>query len=178
MKLLKPLETEDVPVRERPEDERAAALGAAGARRADQVHRVDRRRQAAASGLPRAAGRQEADAMSAREEKRGRFGVRRSTCGRPARRTPNARTDEPPNAEPANAGRRTRNSTDLLDQLSALEDAQRDGVARAARRRQLKVTNLHKVFWPKQKLTKGDLFRYYARSRRASCRRSPIGRWS
>jgi len=28
---------------------------------------------------------------------------------------------------------------------------------------QLKVTNLHKVFWPKQKLTKGDLFRYYAR---------------
>ena len=27
----------------------------------------------------------------------------------------------------------------------------------------LKVTNLHKVFWPKQKLTKGDLLRYYAR---------------
>ena len=26
----------------------------------------------------------------------------------------------------------------------------------------LAVTNLHKVFWPKQKLTKGDLFRYYA----------------
>jgi bifunctional non-homologous end joining protein LigD len=25
----------------------------------------------------------------------------------------------------------------------------------------LKVTNLHKIFWPKQKLTKGDLFRYY-----------------
>ena len=25
------------------------------------------------------------------------------------------------------------------------------------------MTNLHKVFWPKQKLTKGDLFRYYAR---------------
>ena len=28
----------------------------------------------------------------------------------------------------------------------------------------LNVTNLHKVFWPKQKLTKGDLFRYYARA--------------
>jgi len=28
---------------------------------------------------------------------------------------------------------------------------------------QLKVTNLQKVFWPKQKLTKGDLFRYYVR---------------
>ncbi len=24
------------------------------------------------------------------------------------------------------------------------------------------MTNLHKVFWPKEKLTKGDLFRYYA----------------
>ena len=28
---------------------------------------------------------------------------------------------------------------------------------------ELKVTNLHKLFWPKQKLTKGDLMRYYAR---------------
>jgi bifunctional non-homologous end joining protein LigD len=27
----------------------------------------------------------------------------------------------------------------------------------------LRVTNLHKVFWPKAKRTKGDLFRYYAR---------------
>jgi Xaa-Pro aminopeptidase len=27
----------------------------------------------------------------------------------------------------------------------------------------IKVTNLHKVFWPKRKLTKGDLFRYYVR---------------
>src|SRR5262249_32965199 len=25
----------------------------------------------------------------------------------------------------------------------------------------LRVTNLHKIFWPKQKFTKGDLFRYY-----------------
>src|SRR5262249_31483088 len=28
---------------------------------------------------------------------------------------------------------------------------------------QLKVTNLHKLFWPTPKLTKGDLLRYYAR---------------
>ena len=51
---------EDVPVQDEAEDERAAALGAAGARRADQVHRVDRRRQAAPSGVSRAARRQEA----------------------------------------------------------------------------------------------------------------------
>ena len=37
--------------------------------------------------------------------------------------------------------------------------------ARAPGRRRLAVTNLHKVFWPKQKLTKGDLFRYYVAGR-------------
>ena len=34
----------------------------------------------------------------------------------------------------------------------------------------LDVTNLHKVFWPSEGLTKGDLIRYYVRSRRSSCR--------
>ncbi len=53
MKLLKPLETTASPVHDQAENERAPALGAPGAGRADQVHRVDRRRQAAASGLPR-----------------------------------------------------------------------------------------------------------------------------
>ena len=45
----------------------------------------------------------------------------------------------------------------------ALEDARRDGVLELPDGDTLAVTNLHKVFWPKQKLTKGDLFRYYAR---------------
>ena len=49
----------------------------------------------------------------------------------------------------------------LLDQLRALETARRDGVLALAGGASLKVTNLHKVFWPKQKLTKGDLLRYY-----------------
>jgi len=47
--------------------------------------------------------------------------------------------------------------------LEALEKARRDGVLDLPDGEQLKVTNLHKVFWPKQKLTKGDLFRYYVR---------------
>jgi hypothetical protein len=50
----------------------------------------------------------------------------------------------------------------LLDQLSALEKVRRDGVLSLPDGRSLKVTNLHKVFWPKLKLTKGDLIRYYA----------------
>jgi bifunctional non-homologous end joining protein LigD len=51
----------------------------------------------------------------------------------------------------------------MLDQLTALEQSRRDGVLTLPDGATLKVTNLHKVFWPKQQLTKGDLFRYYVR---------------
>jgi bifunctional non-homologous end joining protein LigD len=54
-------------------------------------------------------------------------------------------------------------SRTLIDQLRELEDARRDGVLTLPDGNSLKVTNLHKIFWPKQKLTKGDLFRYYVR---------------
>ena len=50
---------------------------------------------------------------------------------------------------------------DLLEQLRALEDAKRDGVLTLPGGASLKVTNLQKIFWPRLKLTKGDLFRYY-----------------
>ena len=53
--------------------------------------------------------------------------------------------------------------TPLIDQLQALEDARRDGTIDLPTGDQLAVTNLHKVFWPAQKITKGDLLRYYAR---------------
>jgi len=71
-----------------------------------------------------------------------------------ARRTPNA-ARRMPDAEPR--------TTALLEQLSALEHAKRDGTLTLPDGEQLAVTNLSKVFWPKEKLTKGDLFRYYAR---------------
>jgi bifunctional non-homologous end joining protein LigD len=61
---------------------------------------------------------------------------------------------------------RTRTAFDpkpVLDQLRALEDARKDGPVVLPDGDELKVTNLHKLFWPKQKLTKGDLMRYYAR---------------
>ena len=51
----------------------------------------------------------------------------------------------------------------LVTQLEELERARRDGELVLPDGDRLKVTNLHKVFWPKQKLTKGDLFRYYVR---------------
>src|SRR5262249_14093734 len=43
-------------------------------------------------------------------------------------------------------------------------DARRDGVLALPGGGSIKVTNLHKIFWPKLKLTKGDLFRYYAQA--------------
>src|SRR3954462_15319695 len=61
-----------------------------------------------------------------------------------------------------NAERRTPNDS-VIDQLSALEAARKDGVLSLPRGETLKVTNLQKPFWPKLKLTKGDLMRYYAR---------------
>ena len=49
----------------------------------------------------------------------------------------------------------------VLDQLRELEAARRDGVLTLPGGAALKVTNLHKIFWPALKLTKGDLLRYY-----------------
>lgn len=51
----------------------------------------------------------------------------------------------------------------LVDQLTELERARRDGVVTLPDGDGIAVTNLHKIFWPRLKLTKGDLFRYYAR---------------
>lgn len=53
-------------------------------------------------------------------------------------------------------------TSDLIQQLHAIEESRRDGVVDLPDGERLAVTNLHKVFWPRQKLTKGDLFRYYA----------------
>jgi bifunctional non-homologous end joining protein LigD len=43
-----------------------------------------------------------------------------------------------------------------------MEDARRDGTIELPDGSRLGVTNLAKLFWPKLKLTKGDLLRYYA----------------
>ena len=84
------------------------------------------------------------------EVRRSAFGPRRVET-RPAEAVRRSTNDEP----------RTEN---LLNQLSDLEQSRRDGVLALPGGDTLKVSNLHKVFWPKQKLTKGDLLRYYVRA--------------
>jgi len=49
----------------------------------------------------------------------------------------------------------------LVGTLREWEAGRRDGVLDLGNGQTLSVTNLHKVFWPRLKLTKGDLFRYY-----------------
>jgi bifunctional non-homologous end joining protein LigD len=49
----------------------------------------------------------------------------------------------------------------ITEQLRAIEDGNGSGTLDLGGDA-LAVTNLGKVFWPKQQLTKGDLFRYYA----------------
>jgi bifunctional non-homologous end joining protein LigD len=51
----------------------------------------------------------------------------------------------------------------LLDQLDAIQKDGGDGVLQLPDGDRLEVTNLGKVFWPKGRLTKGDLFRHYVR---------------
>jgi bifunctional non-homologous end joining protein LigD len=76
-----------------------------------------------------------------------------ATATRPARSgtKPAARTPAPASWDPS----------PLIEQLRALESARKDGLLDLPGGQQLAVTNLHKVFWPRTKLTKGDLIRYY-----------------
>jgi len=53
-------------------------------------------------------------------------------------------------------------ANDLVSQLQALEDARRDGSIELPDGSRLGITNPAKPYWPKLKLTKGDLLRYYA----------------
>jgi bifunctional non-homologous end joining protein LigD len=52
---------------------------------------------------------------------------------------------------------------DLIEQLNAIEHGRESGVLRFPDGRTLDVSNLRKVFWPKLKITKGELMRYYVR---------------
>jgi bifunctional non-homologous end joining protein LigD len=78
---------------------------------------------------------------------------------------------EAPAKKPEAAAGRAKNplqqwsaSADMLTaQLEDFEKNKRDGKLRLPDGDTLDVSNLHKVFWPGPKLTKGDLLRYYAR---------------
>lgn len=51
----------------------------------------------------------------------------------------------------------------IITQLNDLEKARKNGKLKLPDGDTLEVTNLHKLFWPRIKKTKGDLLRHYAR---------------
>jgi bifunctional non-homologous end joining protein LigD len=87
-----------------------------------------------------------------------RFQVQGSGSGSPTRKTTGRRNQEPRTLNPEPG------TWNLVDQLRFLEDARRDAVITLPGDLHLKVGNLHKVFWPRLKLTKGDLMRYYVQA--------------
>jgi bifunctional non-homologous end joining protein LigD len=79
-----------------------------------------------------------------------------------------ARTTRPPSVKspkrPASPSRRNKVDSDsLMLQLTAIEKAGGDGSLDFGHGKTLKVSNLDKVFFPKEKYTKGDVMRYYTR---------------
>jgi len=63
----------------------------------------------------------------------------------------------------ASAPRTKVDTGSLTAQLSAIEEKGGDGTLDFGRGKTLKVSNLDKVFFPREKYTKGDVMRYYAR---------------
>jgi bifunctional non-homologous end joining protein LigD len=93
-------------------------------------------------------------------------------ANRQARLSIAARAKKTTTTKPAKTARRARaagttpdkvDAKALLDQLTALEKKGGDGSLDFGRGQTLKVSNLDKVFFPKEKYTKGDVMRYYTR---------------
>jgi len=83
---------------------------------------------------------------------------RRATGGRQrTRRVPPLREKKTP------SGNRPDVEADLLSQLDAIDERGGNGTLELPDGQRLEVTNLGKIFWPKLKLTKGDLIRHYVR---------------
>jgi bifunctional non-homologous end joining protein LigD len=102
-----------------------------------------------------------------RDDKDARSVVREAPAKRatePPRGATRARAGSDRSLHVADRGARrpSLDTSPLVDELRALEDARKDGTVLLPDGGRLGVTNLAKMFWPKLKLTKGDLLRYYA----------------
>jgi len=97
--------------------------------------------------------------LGLRDDKRASDVLREEPRVRP--HTPSAAGHRPSRKSGSKAAATSQDN--LVEQLTALEKAKRDGKLTLPDGDELAVTNLAKIFWPKLKLTKGDLFRYYAR---------------
>jgi bifunctional non-homologous end joining protein LigD len=83
------------------------------------------------------------------------------TTTKTATRTP--RAESKGRAAKPGTAREKVDTASLLAQLAAIEEKRGDGSLDFGGGKTLKVSNLDKVFFPKEKFTKGDVMRYYTR---------------
>jgi bifunctional non-homologous end joining protein LigD len=69
----------------------------------------------------------------------------------------------PRRSRTSGAAREKLDTASLIGQLTAIEEKGGDGLLDFGGGKTLKVSNLDKVFFPKEKFTKGDVMRYYTR---------------
>ena len=78
---------------------------------------------------------------------------------------PRAQTGRAAPVAKAHAAKAQRSTADglapVVEQISALEEARKDGDLTLPNGDTVRVTNLGKLFWPELRLTKGDLLRFY-----------------
>jgi bifunctional non-homologous end joining protein LigD len=72
------------------------------------------------------------------------------------------RSGRPPVTDVARVVRAMDGMQPVIDQIQALEANRKDGVVQLPDGSKIGISNPAKLFWPKLKLTKGDLLRYYA----------------
>jgi len=159
MSLLKPLETSACPFRERPRtNERPHWVQP---RLVAQVRFTEwtadgKLRHPVYLGLR--------DDKHAKDVQREAAPVRKATTDTAAPKRARMRSPSPSRPQGRSQTRRAAATSPLVDQLNELEASGRDGVVDLPDGDQLSVTNLAKIFWPKPKLTKGALFRYYVQA--------------
>jgi bifunctional non-homologous end joining protein LigD len=85
-----------------------------------------------------------------------------SARAKPATKTPHRSAKAPRRASSGTVGDNV-DTASLLEQLRALEEKGGDGSLDFGGGKALKVSNLDKIFFPKEKYTKGDVMRYYTR---------------
>jgi bifunctional non-homologous end joining protein LigD len=115
--------------------------------------------------------RDDVDPDSVRREQHGTLAedARRRLASPDAAEAPPPRTNKAPSARAARKAPPPKSSARiapdlqlLIDQLSAIEASKKaKGIVALPDGDSLEVGNLHKVFWPSEGLTKGDLLRYY-----------------
>ena len=86
------------------------------------------------------------------------------------RKTTATRAAEPPARRSAARSPSAAALARIVAELEAIESDSGDGTVQLGGGNSLKVSSLDKIFFPKPKVTKGEVMRYYTTLGRASCR--------